>query len=155
MTVLAGIHIRDARAADVDALRYLEERAFAADRFSRRALHHLVTRARAVALVAAEDDPAGKLLGYAVLLHRSGSRVGRLYTIAVDPGARGSGLGARLLEAAEARARALGLTRMHLEVREDNADAIRLYRAAGYETIGLLEDYYEGGETALRMAREL
>jgi ribosomal protein S18 acetylase RimI-like enzyme len=102
----------------------------------------------------AERRP-GELAGYALVVFRRGSRVARLYSIAVDPAARRLGLGRQLLRSAEQAAVAVGAEEMRLEVRADNGAAIAAYEGAGYQPIGRYSDYYEDRADALRLAKRL
>lgn len=101
----------------------------------------------------AGSDPA--LLGYALLLTRSGSRLGRIYSIAVDARARGRGVAAALLQALEAVAAGAGLSALRLEVREDNRAAQTLYARAGYLRRGGRPGYYEDGMDAQCWVKQL
>jgi ribosomal protein S18 acetylase RimI-like enzyme len=145
--------IRRARRADVAGLAALETRAFTCDRLSARQYRRHVDSPSAVVLVApgAGAAPAGG----AVVFLRAGSRVARLYSIAVDLAARGRGLGAALLGAAERAARRRGADMLRLEVRQDNPVAIALYEARGYRRIGARHGYYEDGADAWRYERAL
>jgi [ribosomal protein S18]-alanine N-acetyltransferase len=143
--------LRWAQPEDLPALQALEA-GFPGDRLSPRQLRrHLDAGAR---LRVAVDDE-GRLLGYALVLRRSGSRLARLYSLAVAAAARGRGLGRALLGDAERLARQAGATALRLEVRCDNAAAIALYRGAGYRDDGRRAAYYEDGTDALRMRRGL
>jgi ribosomal-protein-alanine acetyltransferase len=144
--------IRPATIEDLPALLAIETRAFTKDRISRRAFHHLLTRANAVCLL---DVSHGQLRGYAALLFRSGSQTARLYSIAADPRSRGQGIGRKLLTAAERECRRRGCTALRLEVRLRNARARRLYARRGYRVFGRYETYYEDGADALRMEKQL
>lgn len=147
-----AIVLRRASVDDAPALADLEQRIFSGDRLSLRQFRHH-SRAPGSDLLLALAD--AELLGYALLLCRTGSRLARLYSIAVAPAARGLGLGARLLAAAEDAARARARSELRLEVRVDNAAAIALYERHGYRAFGRREGYYEDGCDALRMARLL
>jgi ribosomal protein S18 acetylase RimI-like enzyme len=144
--------IRRATRADVAAMARLEEVSFPGDRLSRRSLRHLVTAGHAICLVAEVD---GAVAGDAIVLLRRGSRRGRLYSLAVDPGRRGAGLGSALLAAAEDGTLQADRDTLYLEVRDDNAAARRRYDAAGYRETARLETFYEDGATALRMEKRL
>jgi ribosomal protein S18 acetylase RimI-like enzyme len=144
--------LRDATLADIDDLALLETRSFDGDRLSRRSLRRLAVAPSAALRVARDKDA---LAGYALLLFRAGSRLARLYSIAVDPAARGSGLGGKLLRDAEMTAAKRGSTGLRLEVRADNAAAIGLYRRRGYEPDGTRANYYADGATALRFVKRL
>lgn len=149
---LAAITLRRATVGDVQALAALEQQIFSGDRLSPRQFRHHATAAGSDLMLAVEGV---ELRGYALLLARRGSRLARLYSIAVAPEARGLGLGARLLAAAEDAARARDRSELRLEVRIDNRAAIALYEAHGYQVFGRRQGYYEDGCDALRMARPL
>jgi len=146
------VHVRPARLTDLVDIDRIEQESFRGDRLSRRSLRYLLTRARAVNLVAELD---GRVVGYITVLIRSGSTSARVYSLAVDPDARGARIGARLLDAAERSVLSLGLDRMRLEVRADNGAAIHRYREAGYAEFAAEPGYYEDGETALKFAKSL
>ncbi|WP_110650749.1 GNAT family N-acetyltransferase [Salinicola peritrichatus] len=145
--------LRPGQPADCDALYRLEERCFEGDRFSRRQLAHLLSRANARTLIAVTDDQ--RVIGYGTLLFRRNSRTARLYSFCVDPEARGSGLGRELLQALEAAARERGSQRLALEVRADNRVAMGLYRRMGFVAHRWLDDYYADGCAAWRMDKRL
>lgn len=169
--------LRDGVPADCDALYQLEERCFEGDRFSRRQLAHLLTRANAANLVAVtsarvddkqiedkqvdderaddEGDKNPRVIGYGTLLFRRNSVTARLYSFCVDPEARGTGLGRELLAALEAIARERGSQRLLLEVRADNRVAMGLYRRMGFMARRWLDDYYADGCAAWQMDKSL
>ncbi|WP_454597190.1 GNAT family N-acetyltransferase [Qipengyuania sp. SM2507] len=64
-----------------------------------------------------------------------------LLLVAIMPEYRGRQLGKRLIEYSAAASRNRGATRMFLEMRANNP-AERIYRAAGFERIGIRKDYY-------------
>lgn len=148
----SGLGIRKAVPHDLAELVRIEQAAFAGDRLSRRSLAALVLSPAAEMLVAATPS---SLAGYAIVLLRRGSRLARLYSLAVAPDATGGGVGALLLRSAEAAAAARGAVRMRLEVRADNSAAIRLYERHFYAPEGRRDDYYQDGAAALRYARDL
>jgi ribosomal protein S18 acetylase RimI-like enzyme len=145
-------HVRAATLADLDALVTLEHEAFRTDRMSRRSFRSFLTSPHA-AMVAADLD--GKLVGYALVLFRTGSALARLYSIAVAPHAGGKRIGATLLAAAEAAAITRGAAMMRLEVHEANAAAIARYRKSGYREFGRHHEYYGDKGHALRFEKRL
>ena len=147
-----NLQIRKARSTDIAALAELEASAFASDRLTRRRIAALCKSPSACVLVARDG---ARLLGYALVLTRRGSRVARLYSIAVAPQHGSRGIGRRLLASAEKAAVERGAHRLRLEVRADNRAAIRLYESLDYRPIGRSEDYYADGATALRYERTL
>lgn len=148
----AGLVIRPARPADLDAVASLETASFVTDRLKRRSIRSLIAVPSARFVVAERD---GAIAGYALVLLRRGSFVARLYSIAVAAGEAGRGTGHRLVEAAEGAALEAGKRAVRLEVRADNKRAIALYEDMGYGRIGERPHYYEDGMTALRYEKPL
>ena len=138
---------------DLDAVLALESGCFSAsDCFTRatwrRLLGHCARRRTALTLVARLD---GKLVGVVCGLLRRGSRVLRVYSLAVDPACRGQGLGGRLIRALVAAA-PRRLTTVSLEVRTDNDGAITLYSRLGFLNAVVLPRYYPDGGDGLRLS---
>ena len=146
------LSIRPARKADLDAIDRIEGRSFATDRFSRPALRRLLAASTADCRVAEID---GALAGYALILFRAGTRVARLYSIAVDPAFRGHGVAQALVEAAEKASLARGSSILRLEVRASNKAGLRLYDRAGFTFLDRRSGYYSDGEEALRFEKRL
>lgn len=144
--------IRTATLTDVDALLSLEARCFDSDRLSRRSFRHMIRQANADVLVHESEET---LDAYALVLYHKGTHLARLYSIAVDPGARGRGLGKAVLAAAENNALERGCISMRLEIRSDNPGAAKLYRDSGYREFGKYLDYYEDHADAVRMEKGL
>jgi ribosomal protein S18 acetylase RimI-like enzyme len=142
--------IRRARRADFDALLEIEGEAFRTDRLTRRKLVHLTTRGNASLLVA---EKRGRIVGYALLLFRRGTKSARLYGLAVAASERGRGLGRRLLAAAEEEARRQRRSVVSLETDPRNVAALNVYINAGYRCVARLGPYYEDGSPADRYAR--
>jgi len=146
------LRVRPARLADVEALVRLETASFAHDRLSGRQWRRHVAGASADAWVAVRGED---VVGAALVFHRRGSDIARLYSIAVAAPARGQGIAARLLDAVERRARARGARRLRLEVRVDNAAARGLYERAGFVEFARRAAYYEDGADAIRYQKPL
>ncbi|WP_425193115.1 GNAT family N-acetyltransferase [Halomonas sp. GXIMD04776] len=145
--------LRPARSDDLDALCHLEVACFDWDRFSRRQLAHLLTRAHAVTWVAVDEHETP--IGYGTLLFRRNSRSARLYSFCVHSSARGSGIGRGLVERLEKEARERGMHKLVLEVRADNRAAMGLYRRMGFLPRRWLDDYYSDGCAAWQMDKQL
>ncbi len=144
--------IRPAGSADLNALVRLENECFESDRISQRSFRRFLKQPHDILLLAEENND---LLGYGLLLQRRGTRLARLYSLAVSPRARGKGVGRALLTALEDAARETESRFIRLEVRVDNEGAIALYRAEGYRRIGTRPGYYEDGGDALQMEKRL
>ena len=149
---MTGFRIRNGKPADLAALCEIEARSFAADRLSPRSLRRLIGRPSACLRVAVAG---GEIVGYHLVLTRSGSSVARLYSVAVAAAARGQGIGAKLLADAQRQAWRSGASLLRLEVRPDNPGAIRLYVQHGYAPIGTYPNYYADGADALRYQKTL
>jgi ribosomal protein S18 acetylase RimI-like enzyme len=143
--------LRTSKRSDIAALRAIEQRAFAHDRLSERSFVRFLHSGSASLIVA---QAQGVVSGYALMLFRRTSRVARLYSIAVAPGAAGRKLGSRLLGAAEAAALRRHAKAIRLEVSPSNRRALALYRKFGYRAVGELRAYYEDGGPALRLEKK-
>ena len=148
----ALFHIRPAARGDSNALLELEQVSFSGDRLSLRRFRHWIKTDNRVFLVAEQDDT---LLGYVLVLLRRGTRLARLYSLAVGPAGRGKGIGKALLTAAEDASSRSGRLYMRLEVAEHNSAAIALYQQLGYRTFGSYANYYEDSGNALRMQKRI
>lgn len=144
---------RAAEPSDVDALWQLEQTCFSSDRLSRRRFKHWIAAETGILLVAL--DASDTLCGYALVWCHRGTRLSRLYSLAVAPSTRGSGLGKALLQEAEQTAADMGRLYMRLEVAKANKVAISLYESLGYRVFGEYIDYYEDHSDALRMQKRI
>lgn len=144
--------IREVRAGDLGALLELETISFEGDRLSRRSFIRWIKGENRVFLVLEVD---GQVMGYGLVLLHKGTRLARLYSIALDPRTRGKGLGKALMLALEAEAVEEGRLFMRLEVSKQNLAATKLYERLGYSVFGELEGYYEDHSDALRMQKRI
>jgi ribosomal protein S18 acetylase RimI-like enzyme len=94
----------------------------------------------------------GQTVGFIACDLRHAEKLAWIATIGVLPGYRRRGIGAALLQACEANAH---LPRVRLNVRASNGGAIRLYKQAGYIHVGLWPRYYQDGEDALILEKQL
>ncbi len=147
-----GCLMTPAAAADLDELVALEQRCFASDRLSRRSFRRWLGNDQCVFLVARIHEV---LAGYVLVLFHPGTRLARLYSLAVEPAFRGRGLAAYLITEAEQRASDSGRFYMRLEVSEQNRAAITLYESLGYRQFGHYHDYYEDHSDALRYQKRI
>jgi ribosomal protein S18 acetylase RimI-like enzyme len=84
-----------------------------------------------------------------------GEEVAHLNLLAVAPEHRRQGLGRQLLEWLTATAMEAGVFRINLEVRTHNDAARIFYQSLGFDTLNVVQGYYQGREAALRMTRHL
>ncbi len=143
--------IRTAVPSDLVELLRLESLCFSADRLSRRSFRRWLRHEDCVFLVC--GNPGEELNGYILVILRRGTRLARLYSLAVDPRQRGKGVASSLMGRAEAAACEAGALYMRLEVATDNAAGIALYGKLGYSPFGLYRDYYDDHGDAVRMEK--
>jgi ribosomal-protein-alanine acetyltransferase len=76
-------------------------------------------------------------------------------TVFVSADYRRKGLAKSLIECAQTQLKDLGVNKIFLEVRENNLPARSLYSSLGYVDISVRKSYYQDGENAVVMAKEL
>lgn len=96
-----------------------------------------------------------RIVGYGLVWCHKGTRLARLYSIAVLPEMRGKGVASSLLKKLEESASKRGRLFMRLEVGKNNSSAIQLYQNSGYRIFGEYSDYYEDHSDALRMQKTI
>lgn len=133
----AGFDIRDAVAADLDAVHAIEVASFAAP-WRREGFRNFLLGGTGVLLVAVGERGVE---GFAVATHAADEA--ELTNVAVMPAARRRGVARALVRAVVERVRARGATAMFLEVRESNAGARALYAAEGFEVVTRRAHYYD------------
>lgn len=103
----------------------------------------------------AEAD--GSIVGYVVadVVPSQGRPMGHIKDIAVRPDRRNQGIGTILLERALGVLEAAGAREVRLEVRESNGSAAGLYRSFGFDHHDTVPGYYDNGEDALVMVRDI
>ncbi|HID90944.1 TPA: ribosomal-protein-alanine N-acetyltransferase [Candidatus Bathyarchaeota archaeon] len=97
----------------------------------------------------------GKVVGYVIASTPPLMSEGKLVSIAVDPSYRGAGIGGELMRRAIEHLREAGRKRVSLEVRESNVAAIKFYEGFGFRRERVIPRYYQDGENAIRMSKEL
>lgn len=147
------INVRSALLADLDALVNLEQASFISDQLSQRSFRRYIQSEHSDLLVAVAAN--GALLGYGLVLKRKGTRLARLYSLAVAKIARGKGVAQLLLDKLENCAAQNERHYMRLEVAKNNSSAIALYEKCGYRIFGEYIDYYDDHTDALRMHKRI
>lgn len=95
---------------------------------------------------------AERMIGFVGGDIRRSRKTGWITTLAVLPEFRRMGIGEALLRACE---QALGMPLVKLSVRRTNLEAQLLYMKNGYHKVETWRRYYEGGEDAIVMAKEI
>ncbi|XOV77410.1 MAG: GNAT family N-acetyltransferase/peptidase C39 family protein [Aestuariibacter sp.] len=157
MSNASNITVRPSVLKDLNALVSLEQACFSTDRLSQRSMRHYIKAEHSELLVAEKTDESGdtSLLGYGLIWCHKGTRLARLYSLAVHPQARGLGLAGKLMDALEQQAAHRGRLFMRLEVAENNEAAIQLYKKRGYRIFGEYNHYYADQSDALRMQKTI
>ena len=151
-TLAGDLVVRPAQSADLEGLVALENASFATDKLSRRSFRHWLSSDHRALLVV---EWAGLVAGYILIIYHPGTRLARIYSLAVSPQLRGYGIAKALMLAGEQAARDDGRLYLRLEVSVDNAPAIRLYETLGFQKFGLYRDYYQDHKDALRYQKRI
>jgi [ribosomal protein S18]-alanine N-acetyltransferase len=149
----APVSLRPMRWWDLDEVARLEPVLFPDDAWSPEQLwSELAGVPGTRTYVVAESD--GQIVGYAGLwAHGEAADV---QTVAVAPGGQRRGTGTLLVETLLDDADRRGVGEVVLEVRADNTPALGLYRAVGFERVGVRRGYYAAGRAdalVLRLRR--
>jgi ribosomal protein S18 acetylase RimI-like enzyme len=94
-----------------------------------------------------------KIAGFAIM--HFGEQVAHLNLLAVGMEHRRQGLGRQLIDWLSASAIEAGVFRIDLELRETNGGARAFYQSLGFQSLDVVQGYYQGREPALRMSRHL
>jgi ribosomal-protein-alanine N-acetyltransferase len=145
----SAVLIEPASWRDLNALRQLEKVCFPKDAWPLWDLVGVLTLPNVVRLRAMVDS---QMIGFIAGDVRPSERLAWIATIGILPEYRGRGIGRALLQACEQR---IDLPRVRLNVRISNQAAIQLYQTSGYQRSGIWPTYYQDGEDALIMEKEL
>ena len=146
-----GFSIRALGPEDVDAVVAIETESFSSP-WDPSTFAGLIGRDSVELLVMTDADDG--VIGYAVLWCVLDQ--GELANLALATDRRGAGLGTLLLGYVLQCARTRGVRKLFLEVRASNDRALKLYRAAGFEQVGVRRGYYnDPPEDALVMLATL
>ncbi|MFA5983414.1 MAG: GNAT family N-acetyltransferase/peptidase C39 family protein [Methylococcaceae bacterium] len=146
------VNIRASDLYDLNALVELEKACFDCDQLSRRSFRHWLTTQHRALLVAEINH---QIAGYILVIYHPGTRLARIYSVAVGQHFRSLGIGKLLMAAGEQAARDDGRLYLRLEVSVDNIAAINLYEAMGFKKFGIYRDYYEDHKDALRYQKRI
>lgn len=113
-------------------------------------VQHFICGAESSVIVARRER---RMAAFAMMYF--GDEVAHLNLLAVAHGHRRQGLGRQLMDWLTATAMEAGIFRINLELRTHNEEARAFYESLGFESLGVVPGYYQGRESALRMARNL
>jgi len=143
---------RQATLNDLPQLNHIEQQAFSGDKISARQMKRFINSDIDHLIVADEN---GALAGYALILFHRGTRLARLYSVAVSSDFRGRNIGFELVTQCEKVAVDHGFITLRLEVRNDNTAAKNLYLKMGYKVLKTLVHYYDDLADGVRMHKRL
>lgn len=137
---------------DITTLSEIENQVFMPSdgKLSKRALLYHVKKDNLLLLCKVDE----KIVGYILFLCPQNKTYARLYSLAILLEYRGKGLAALLLQEALAKIDK-HYQRVFLEVRASNKGAINLYEKFGFKKIKVVLKYYNDGEDALKMSRNI
>jgi ribosomal protein S18 acetylase RimI-like enzyme len=95
------------------------------------------------------------IIGSAIVLIRTNSRIARLYSITVAENLRGQGLGKKIINEIVDKLKNLNYDKLSLEVKESNTQAWKLYESLDFEFIKSIENYYADSSAAKRYVKSL
>jgi ribosomal protein S18 acetylase RimI-like enzyme len=147
-----NIPIRPAQISDLEDLVTLENASFDTDKLSRRSFRHWISTEHRALLVA---EIANAVVAYILIIYHPGTRLARIYSLAVAQQHRGMGIAKQLILAGEQAAHDDGRLYLRLEVSVDNMPAIKLYESLGYQKFGIYRDYYQDHKDALRYQKRI
>ena len=144
--------MRTADMQDLTGLLRIEEECFGVEMFSADTVRSFIERDDTFVIVAIDAED---IVGSAMCMLSEERQEGRIASIAVLPRSRRKGTGIQLLEECERKFLKFGLWISTLEVDMANEAAIALYESKGYETKGMIEDFYGPGRDAYVMQKPL
>ncbi|GGQ17267.1 GNAT family N-acetyltransferase/peptidase C39 family protein [Shewanella litoralis] len=144
--------LRQANLTDLPQLNTIENNAFSGDKISPRQMKRFIN-SPLDSLFVAEID--GTLAAYALVLFNRGTRLARLYSIAVAAEFRGRNIAFELVSRCEQIVVERGFITLRLEVRNDNIAAKNLYLKMGYKVLKTLVHYYDDLADGVRMHKRL
>lgn len=135
---------------DLDVLHAIEVSSFDADRLSLRRFKHWIRVDHGILMVCHDKNT---VIGYGLVWCHKGTRLARLYSLAVLEQHRGKNIAEGLLIRLENAAAERGHICMRLEVSKNNRAAIKLYERLDYRIFDEYTEYYEDHSDALRMQK--
>lgn len=149
MSSMTSWEVRAAVESDLSELAQIEAACFSAP-WSPSLLRQAMRDPKYVLLCAATSERiVGHAIGWSVWDEAQVDRLGVLLS------RRKQGIGRALLDALAQRLELAGARSLFLEVRASNRAAIALYQSAGFDAAGLRRAYYEDGEDAVILRRDL
>lgn len=147
-----GVEYVNADEEHLEQLVRLENKIFSYDKLSKRSFRHWISADNRIFIVVLHDQT---VIGYGLVILHQGTRLARLYSIAISKDFRRQGVGSEVLERLEKETAKLNRLFMRLEVAQDNRAAFHFYSTLGYAVFGSFHDYYENHQDAYRMQKRI
>ncbi len=141
-----------AREQDIPALVVLEQICFANDTLTSKDFAHLLTKKNIEVFCIIGENI---LIGSIILSYKKKKNWVRIYNFCVHPVVRGQGVGTAMLQGIEKYAQFKKFDYTYLEVDSNNYNARMFYEAHNYVEFGRYPNYYENGNSAIRMKKQL
>jgi ribosomal-protein-alanine N-acetyltransferase len=113
-------------------------------------VQHFISGSESSVVVARRE---GRIAAFAIM--HFGDEAAHLNLLAVATEHRRQGLGRQLMRWLTATALEAGVFRINLEVRTQNEAGRIFYEALGFNMLNVVQGYYQGRESSLRMTRHL
>lgn len=147
-----AVELRRISTGSIASVTELEKACFPNDFWSRATLRGVLARWSDSLSLGAFSH--GELLGYTSATLEDPLEV-HVLSLAVAPECRRRGIASRLVSSVLHWGRMRGCERATLEARVTSTGAAAVYERLGFKVEGISEDYYEDGEAALVMSRDL
>lgn len=145
------VKLRPFARSDFEALYEIDQKCYPAEMaYSRREFRWYMRLPGAEAIIA---ELQSAIAGF--ILTACFEQTGHIITIDVLTEFRRARVGSALLGAAEMSLAQRGATEIELETAIDNDAAIQFWKRSGYQTRGILKNYYPGGLSAYAMMKRL
>ncbi|MFZ0636603.1 MAG: N-acetyltransferase [Candidatus Acidiferrales bacterium] len=147
----AEVRLRTLAPEDFDAIYEIDQVCYPPQiAYSRRELSWYLRLPGAEGIVA---EVGGRIVGFLVAAYEKSAA--HIVTIDVLEEHRRRAIGTALLREAEERLGRKGVTLIQLETAVDNAAAVAFWKSHGYQSRGILRNYYPGGLNAYAMMKSL
>jgi [ribosomal protein S18]-alanine N-acetyltransferase len=145
------VKLRPFERSDFEALYEIDQKCYPPETaYSRREFRWYMRLPGAEAIIA---EAQSVIAGF--ILTACFEQIGHIITIDVLTEFRRARVGTALLAAAEASLARRGAKEIELETAIDNDAAIQFWKRSGYQTRGILKNYYPGGLSAYAMMKRL
>lgn len=146
-----SVALRSFAAGDFETLYEIDQRCYPPEiAYSRREFRWYLRLPGAEVIIA---EVRGEIAGF--ILTACFERSGHIVTIDVLGEFRRAGVGTAVLHAAERNLARAGAREIELETAIDNDAAIQFWMKNGYQTRGILKNYYPGGLAAYAMMKRV